>query len=146
MKHHPVVGPMAGIPSCERSPQPSPILPLHAAIKELKGELPLCVRLAQSSFCSHHDTVYVEPPTSKCYDFPSLFKGFTTHYCAKPFGKAWKVTAFTHSWFSIKSTVYTSCLGKNHLLLLGWGVYTEGGSKGGIPVGGVSDDGGPPGS
>ena len=58
------------------------------------------------------------------------------HYCAKPIEKAWKVTAFTHSWLSIKSIM--SWAKSSASAGLG-GVYTGGGSKGGVPVGGVSD-------
>ena len=121
----------------------TPILPSTASV-ELKGVASpwhqIYMEFSSSSrFCT-------EPWMSECCDFPSLFKGFMMHYYAKPFEQAWKVTAFTHSWLLINSTVYTSCLGKNHLLLLGWEVYTKGGGKGGIPVGGFLDDGGPPGS
>ena len=52
-------------------------------------------------------TVYAEPQTSECCDFPCLLKGFSTVMCHKPLEQARKVTIFTHLWF------YMECHGEN---------------------------------
>ena len=101
MKHHPVIHPLAGITFYERTPQPSPILPFHVAIEELKGG----ASPWRGVVFVFTMTLFVEPQMSKDCDFPSLFKGFMMHYCAKPFEQAWKVTAFTCSWFWIYSVL-----------------------------------------